>query len=50
MEVGIACILFAVDWPFVTNRQGAQWMEGVPLCDDDKIKILAGNARRLLRM
>jgi 2,3-dihydroxybenzoate decarboxylase len=50
MEVGIDHILFAVDWPFVTNRQGAQWMEGVPLCDDDKIKILTGNARRLLRM
>jgi 2,3-dihydroxybenzoate decarboxylase len=50
MELGIDRILFAVDWPFVANRPGTQWMERVPLCDDDKIKILSGNARRLLHM
>jgi 2,3-dihydroxybenzoate decarboxylase len=50
MEIGIDHILFAVDWPFVANRPGTQWMQGVPLCDDDKIKILSGNAKRLLHM
>jgi 2,3-dihydroxybenzoate decarboxylase len=50
MEMGIDRILFAVDWPFVPNPPGTKWMEGVPLCDEDKAKILSGNAKRLLRM
>jgi len=50
MEMGIDHILFAVDWPFVMNPPATQWMESVPLCDEDKAKILSGNAKRLLRM
>jgi predicted TIM-barrel fold metal-dependent hydrolase len=51
MEMGIDHILFAVDWPFVPDNKGAvDWMAGVPLCDDDKMKILSGNAKRLLKM
>jgi predicted TIM-barrel fold metal-dependent hydrolase len=51
MEMGIDHILFAVDWPFVPDNKGAvAWMEGVPLCDEDKAKILSGNAKRLLKM
>jgi predicted TIM-barrel fold metal-dependent hydrolase len=50
MEMGIDRILFAVDWPFVANKPAVQWMETVPLCDEDKAKILSGNAKRLFRM
>ena len=50
MEMGIDRILFAVDWPFVLNPPATQWMQNVPLCDEDKMKILSGNAKRLLRM
>jgi 2,3-dihydroxybenzoate decarboxylase len=50
MEMGIDHILFAIDWPFVMNPPGVDWMKGVPLCDEDKAKILSGNAKRLLRM
>ncbi len=51
MEMGVDHILFAVDWPFVAdNKPAVRWMEGVPLSDEDKVKILSGNAKRLLRM
>ena len=49
-EMGVDRILFAVDWPFVVNPPGVDWMKTVPLCDEDKAKILSGNAKRLLRM
>jgi predicted TIM-barrel fold metal-dependent hydrolase len=49
-EMGVDRILFSVDWPFVMNPLGTKWMESVPLCDEDKAKILSGNAKRLLRM
>jgi 2,3-dihydroxybenzoate decarboxylase len=50
MELGIDRILFAVDWPFVANPPATKWMESVPLCDEDKAKILSGNAKRILKM
>lgn len=49
-EMGVDRILFAVDWPFVVNPPGVDWMKTVPLCDEDKAKILSGNAKRLLRI
>ncbi len=49
-EMGVDRIMFAVDWPFVANPLGTKWMETVPLCEEDKVKILSGNAKRLLRM
>jgi predicted TIM-barrel fold metal-dependent hydrolase len=50
MEMGVDRILFAVDWPFVANPPATRWMERVPLSNEDKAKILSGNAKRLLRM
>jgi len=50
MEMGIDRILFAVDWPFVPNKPAVEWMDTVPLCDEDKIKILSGNATKLFRL
>jgi predicted TIM-barrel fold metal-dependent hydrolase len=50
MELGVDRILFSVDWPFVPNNPGTQWMNDLQLSAEDKIKILSGNAKRLLKM
>ena len=50
MEMGIDRVLFAVDWPFVDNMPATQWIDTVPLCDEDKVKLLSGNAKRILHM
>ena len=51
MEMGVDHIMFAIDWPFVIdNKPAVEWMKGIPLSDDDKVKILSGNAKRLLKM
>jgi 2,3-dihydroxybenzoate decarboxylase len=49
-EMGVDRILFAVDWPFVSNRPAMEWMKRAPLSEEDKVKILSGNVKRLLRM
>lgn len=50
MEMGIDRILFSVDYPFVPNKPGVAWIPNIPLCAQDKEKLLNGNAKRLLKM
>ena len=50
MEMGVDRILFAVDWPFVMNPPATAWIDTIPLSDEDKVKILSGNAKTLLKM
>jgi 2,3-dihydroxybenzoate decarboxylase len=50
MELGIDRILFSVDWPFVANTPAVKWIDTVPLSDEDKAKLMSGNAKRLLRL
>lgn len=48
MELGIDRILFSVDYPFVENLPAMDWIPTIPLCAEDKVKLLSGNAERLL--
>ena len=50
MEMGADRIIFSVDWPYVMNKPGTDWMENIPLGHEDREKILNGNAKRLLKM
>ena len=50
MEMGIDRILFGIDYPYCENAPGTEWMKDVPLSTEDRIKILNGNAKKLLRM
>ena len=50
LEMGADRILFSVDYPFVPNPPGVQWMQGLPVSPEDKEKILSGNAKRLLKV
>jgi predicted TIM-barrel fold metal-dependent hydrolase len=50
LELGVDRIMFSVDWPFVENEPGVAWFDTVPLCAEDREKILSGNAKRLLKL
>ena len=49
-ELGIDRIMFSVDYPFVENRPGMEWLPHIPLCAEDQAKIMSGNAKRLLKL
>ncbi len=50
LALGADKILFAVDYPFESNREAVQFMEAAPICDSDKEKICHLNAERLLAL
>lgn len=49
-EMGIDRIMFSIDWPYASNTAGVNWMKKSWLNENDKEKILSGNAKRLLRI
>ena len=50
MEMGVDRIMFSIDYPFVENTPGVAWTDTIPLCAEDKEKILSGNVERLLKL
>ncbi len=49
-ELGIDRVMFSIDYPFVANKPGADWINALSLNAADKTKILSGNAKRLLKL
>lgn len=50
LALGVDNILFAVDWPYETNRTGMEFLKRLSLSDSDKAKIAHLNAERVLRI
>jgi gamma-resorcylate decarboxylase len=47
MSVGADRIMFAVDYPFEDNMQGARWFDTVDIAENDRVKIGRDNAIKL---
>jgi predicted TIM-barrel fold metal-dependent hydrolase len=39
-----------VDYPFVLNKPGTDWLPTIPFSAEDRAKIASGNAMRLLKL
>ncbi|MCA6106729.1 amidohydrolase family protein [Bradyrhizobium cenepequi] len=50
LELGIDRIMFAVDYPYVMNQDGMDWIKQLQLSPDDKGKLISNNAARLLKL
>ena len=48
--VGIDRIMFAVDYPYLTNTGARRFLEALPIADEEKAKIAHRNAEALLRL
>jgi predicted TIM-barrel fold metal-dependent hydrolase len=49
-ELGVDRIIFSVDYPYVMNKPAVDWIPHIPLCEEDKEKILHGNVEKLLKL
>ncbi|MEP7030606.1 MAG: amidohydrolase family protein [Pseudolabrys sp.] len=49
-EMGVEHVMFSVDWPFIPNKLGREWLDKVPVSATDRALIFGGNAARLLKI
>lgn len=49
-EIGVDRVMFSVDWPYVSNQAGVDWLKSNYLTTADREKIASSNARRLLHI
>jgi len=50
LAMGIDNMLFAIDWPYESNKVGMEFFDRLSLNDSDKHKLAHGNAEKLLRL
>lgn len=50
MQVGADRIMFAVDYPFASMKQGVDFIKNLPICDNDKYRIAFENAEKLFKI
>jgi len=50
MAMGVDKILFAIDWPYESNKAGMDFFNKLSISDPDREKIAHLNAERILRM
>jgi len=49
-ELGLDRIMFSIDYPFVANKPGVEWIDGLQMSAQDKAALASGNAKKLLRI
>jgi predicted TIM-barrel fold metal-dependent hydrolase len=49
-EMGVERIMFSVDWPFMRNQAGRQWLDAAPIGHTERALIFGANARKLLKL
>jgi predicted TIM-barrel fold metal-dependent hydrolase len=50
LALGADNILFAIDWPYESNKTGIEWLKKISISDLDREKIAHLNAERILRI
>jgi 2,3-dihydroxybenzoate decarboxylase len=50
LALGADNILFAIDWPYESNKTGIEWLKKISISDGDREKIAHLNAERVLRI
>lgn len=50
MELGMDRIMFAVDYPYVSHRDGMDWIDTLQISGEDRAKLLGGTAKKLLKL
>jgi 2,3-dihydroxybenzoate decarboxylase len=49
-EIGIERVLWSADYPFEDISDAAEWIDAAPLSEQDREKIVRGNAQKLFKL
>ena len=49
-EIGMDRLMFSLDWPYVNNEDGMDWVKTLQISETDLRKFMSGNAQKLLKI